>query len=66
MVDIGDDGARHPLAELTSAASLEALNATLASRQIDALRIVSIVLEPAFFDPIGRLVKPAYRVLYRP
>ncbi|MBX3545611.1 hypothetical protein [Chelatococcus sp.] len=65
MVETGDDGGRHstPLAELTSAASLEALNATLALRQIDALRIVSIVLEPAFFDPVGRLVEARHSFL---
>ncbi|MBS7701727.1 hypothetical protein [Chelatococcus asaccharovorans] len=67
MMDSGDDDARlmRPLAELTSAASLDALNAALASERVDAARIVAVVFEPAFFDPVGRLVKPAYRVLYR-
>lgn len=66
-MDSGDDDARlmRPLAELTSAASLDALNAALASERVDVARIVAVVFEPAFFDPVGRLVKPAYRVLYR-
>lgn len=55
-----------PLAEINSNASLEDLNATLAENRIDAAQIVSIVQEPAHYDPVGILVKPTYRVLYRP
>jgi len=54
------------LAEVEAEASIEGLNAVLSAKRIDAMRIVSIVLEPARFDPAGRLVKPFYRVLYRP
>jgi hypothetical protein len=54
------------LAEVEAEATIEGLNGTLSAKRIDAMRIVSIILEPARFDPAGRLVKPFYRILYRP